>query len=44
MGIMMLGAENGTELTLRTNGSDAEEALQALVELVESNFGENGAG
>jgi phosphocarrier protein len=40
MGIMMLGAEVGTELTIKTNGDDAEEAAGALVELVESGFGE----
>jgi len=42
MGIMMLGAENGATLTLRTTGEDADKALEALVALVESGFGENG--
>jgi phosphocarrier protein len=40
MGVMMLGAEKGTTLTIRTDGEDDEEALQALTELVESGFGE----
>ncbi|MBN2714159.1 MAG: HPr family phosphocarrier protein [Planctomycetes bacterium] len=38
--IMMLGAEPGSNLTLNANGSDAEEAVKQLVELVKSNFGE----
>ncbi|MFW5856705.1 MAG: HPr family phosphocarrier protein [Planctomycetota bacterium] len=42
MGIMMLGAENGATLTIRTTGEDADKALEALVTLVESGFGENG--
>ncbi|MBN1257907.1 MAG: HPr family phosphocarrier protein [Planctomycetes bacterium] len=42
MGIMMLGAECNTTLHIHTRGNDAEEALQSLIELVESGFGENG--
>lgn len=41
MGIMMLGAESGSTLTIRTDGPDAEEAMKSLVELVESGFGED---
>ncbi len=40
MGIMVLGAEHGTELSIRTEGPDADEAMKALVRLVESGFGE----
>lgn len=40
MGIMMLGAECGTSLELKTIGEDAQDALDVLVELVESGFGE----
>lgn len=41
MGLMMLGAEKGTELTIRCFGAeDSEECLQNLVQLVESKFGE----
>ncbi|MBI4430545.1 MAG: HPr family phosphocarrier protein [Candidatus Omnitrophica bacterium] len=40
MGIMMLAAGQGTILTLRAMGIDAEAAIQAMCELVESNFGE----
>jgi phosphocarrier protein len=42
MGIMMLGAEKGTSLTLRASGEDADEAIEALASLVEDGFGENG--
>jgi phosphocarrier protein len=41
MGIMMLGAECGAELTIRTNGPDAQEAADALTSLVEDKFGED---
>jgi phosphocarrier protein HPr len=42
MGLMMLGAEQGTELTLRCFGSaDAEDCLAGLSQLVESKFGED---
>lgn len=40
MGIMMLAASKGTELTLRVEGEDAEEALDALEQLVNERFGE----
>ena len=38
--IMTLGAEPGSRLDLAFNGPDAQAAAQALVELVESKFGE----
>ena len=41
MGVMMLAAEHGSEITIRASGEDAEQAAQALVELVESGFGES---
>ena len=40
MGVMMLAAECGSSITIRAKGPDAEEAVQALTELVESGFGE----
>jgi phosphocarrier protein len=41
MGLMMLGAEKGTELTLRCFGADdAEECMQSLEALIQSKFGE----
>jgi phosphocarrier protein len=40
MGVMMLAAECGCELTLRAEGDDAEAAVAALAELVDRGFGE----
>ncbi|MDQ8022878.1 HPr family phosphocarrier protein [Uliginosibacterium sp. H1] len=40
MGVMMLAASQGTRLTIETEGEDAESALQAIVELIASRFGE----
>ncbi len=40
LGLMALEAGKGTELLLRAEGDDAEEAIQALVQLVEDRFGE----
>ena len=40
MAILSLGARQGTQLTIRAQGDDAGEALNALRELVETNFGE----
>ena len=40
MGMMMLAAENGTELELVAQGPDADGMLRALTELVVANFGE----
>jgi phosphocarrier protein HPr len=41
MGIMMLAAEQGAEITLEADGSDDEACLDALSALVESGFSEN---
>jgi len=41
MGIMMLAATSGSTLRIRTTGDDAEQALQAIVQLIENRFGEN---
>jgi phosphocarrier protein HPr len=40
MGMMMLAAERGSELYIRTEGDDAEAALAALIALVAAGFGE----
>ncbi len=40
MGVMMLAAEKGTCLKIRAEGRDAREAVDALVDLFESGFGE----
>ena len=41
MGVMMLAAEHGSEITIRASGDDAEQAVEALVGLVERGFGES---
>ena len=41
MGMMMLAAECGVEITVRASGADAEKAVNDLVSLVESGFGES---
>ena len=38
--LLTLGAGNGTKLSLQATGDDAEAAVTALGELVESGFGE----
>ena len=40
MGVMMLAASKGTELTIRTDGDDEVEAMQALTHLINDYFGE----
>jgi len=40
MGVMMLAAECGATLIIRTDGGDEEAAAAALVNLVASGFGE----
>ncbi len=41
MGMMMLAAEHGTDITIRASGPDAEAAVSQLVVLVEGGFGED---
>jgi phosphocarrier protein len=41
MGVMMLAAAMGTELTISAHGVDEEQAVAALIELFESKFGED---
>lgn len=41
MGLMMLAATPGTEIHIQAVGADADAALDALVALVESGFGED---
>jgi len=38
MGVMMLAAEQGSEITIEAEGEDAEEAVETLGELLQSNF------
>jgi phosphocarrier protein len=40
MGVMMLAAARGTTIRLETNGPDEDQAMAALVALVEDRFGE----
>ena len=42
MGLMMLAAGPGTTITVAAAGTDAEAALAAITELVESKFNEEG--
>ena len=41
MGVMMLAAEKGSEITVEVNGADEEEAMKHIVKVIESGFGEN---
>jgi phosphocarrier protein HPr len=41
MGVMMLAAEHGSNITFRAEGDDAEQALEALTTLVTNKFGES---
>jgi phosphocarrier protein len=40
MGVMMLAAECGSILNFRAEGPDETEAVEALVKLVDTGFGE----
>ncbi|MDR0561155.1 MAG: HPr family phosphocarrier protein [Spirochaetaceae bacterium] len=40
MGLLTLGAVYGTELKIVTDGADAEQALEVIIKLFESNFEE----
>jgi phosphocarrier protein HPr len=40
LGILMLAAAQGTELTLRVEGPDERDACRSLLDLIEDKFGE----
>ena len=40
MGLMMLAAAQGTEITLETDGTDETAAMKALTDLINDYFGE----
>jgi phosphocarrier protein len=40
MGLMMLAASRGTMVAIETEGEDAQEALECIVELIADRFGE----
>ena len=41
MGVMMLAASKGTVLQLKVDGDGEEDAMRALVELIDNKFGES---
>jgi phosphocarrier protein HPr len=40
MGVMMLAAEQGTEIVIEAEGSDEAAAVEAIAKVIESGFGE----
>ncbi len=40
LGLLMLVADYGSEITIRAEGPDEQEAVEALAKLVEDGFGE----
>ena len=40
MGVMMLAAEQGSEVLIEADGSDASQAVESLAELLQSDFEE----
>jgi len=41
MGVMMLAAECGSSIVVRADGPDAEQAVEAITQLVAGGFGES---
>jgi phosphocarrier protein len=41
MGLMMLGAPLGSQIEISASGADAEEAMKAILALVQAKFGED---
>jgi len=41
MGVMMLAAGQGSTVTVEAEGEDAEQAVQAIGQLIDSGFGED---
>jgi phosphocarrier protein len=41
MGVMMLAAGKGSKVGIEIEGSDADAALQAIVQLIDGKFGED---
>jgi len=42
MGVMMLAAEKGATIKIEVEGADEEATLKALLEVIQSGFGETG--
>lgn len=40
LGLLTMGAKKGDKITIKAEGEDEREAVDALISLVESNFGE----
>jgi phosphocarrier protein HPr len=40
LSVLTLGAEQRAVITIRAEGDDADQALEALADLIDSNFGE----
>ena len=40
MGVMMLAASEGSDITIITQGSDEEKAMNSIVDLINNYFGE----
>ena len=40
LSILTMGINQGTEIRIRANGEDEEDAVNALYELIETNFGQ----
>jgi phosphocarrier protein HPr len=40
MGVMMLAAEMGSTLTISAEGPDEKEAVEAIIKVIQSKFGE----
>jgi len=41
MGVMMLAAAKGSKVVVETDGTDEDDAMQALVQLIGDKFGES---
>ena len=41
MGVMMLAAAKGSKVTIETSGSDEDQAMAALTDLIAQKFGES---
>ena len=41
LGLMALGAAQGSKISIACDGSDEEEAVEALSQLIENRFGED---
>ncbi len=40
MGVLTLAAECGSDISVKADGTDAEKAVQAIIDLIDSGFGE----